>query len=276
MCDEGRFGWKYVHDPDRLAGPKVRRGAAVESVKWEDLPEILTFRFEQHVAKQGSAGVVGVLSPMMNCEEAWLLAGFLQKVAPEVTLVLGHVPVTGEDQTFPVGAKGGQVKFTIRNEKCPNRRGIERIIQASGCPTLSFDEFIEKAGAGDVSAAWVAGGYPDKQWMPKDVAKASAKIELIVVQDIYENPLVPTAAFVLPSCAFVERDGSFINAQGKVQPFHRAIRPPDGCRRDGQYLYELAGHEGLYNAPRVRELMAATMPEFGDVAEAPPVPVHQH
>ena len=84
------------------------------------------------------------------------------------------------------------------------------------------------------------------------------------------------ADVVLPACAWVERDGSFVNAAGAVQAFARAINPPDGARRDGQYLYETAGFEGLYRAAHVRELMAATLPAFADVCAAPPVAAHAH
>lgn len=279
MCDEGRFGWKYVHDPARLTAPKLRRGSHVEALKWEDLPGILAIRFGRQVERKGSAGVAAVLSPMMACEEAWLLIGFLQRIAPELTLVTGHVPVGGQDQTFPIGATAEAIKFTIRQEKCPNRRGIETIMARSGCAALSLEEFCAKAGAGEFSAAWIVGGYPDKQWVPKDLAAAAGKIELLVVQDLFENQLTGAATVLLPSCAFVERAGCFMNAQGKLQPFRAAIRPPDspvGIRRDGQYLYELAGYEGVYNAARVRELMAATMGEFAEVGDAPPRPVHQH
>ncbi len=276
MCDHGRFGWKYVHDPDRLTRATVRRGRSVERLAWETLPQLAEYRFRQHVRQHGSAGVAVVLSPMMSCEEAWLLLGFMQKVAPEVTAVVGHVPVDGQDQTFPVGATGEAVKFTIRNEKCPNRRGIETIIGASGCPTLSLKEFTENAAKGGFPAAWIVGGYADKGWVPKDLAAAAAKFDLLVVQDLFANKLTDAATIVLPSCAFVERSGCFMNQAGRIQPFERAIAPPDGCRRDGQYLYELAGYEGLYRPAPVRERMAATMPEFAEVCDAPPAPVHQH
>ncbi|MCP4247174.1 MAG: molybdopterin-dependent oxidoreductase [bacterium] len=276
MCDEGRFGWKYVHDPARLTSLQVRRGAHNEAVPWEDLTDVLTVRFTEHVARHGSAGVAAVLSPMMSCEEAWLLAQFLQRVAPEVLLVLGPVPGEGEDQVFPVGATGKDVKFTIRSEKCPNRRGAEAVIAGSGCPTLTLDDFVARAGKGEITAAWIVGGYPDKQWVPKALASAVGKIELVVAQDLWPTKLTDAAAVTLPACTFAERSGSFMNAQGRVQPFKAAIRPPDGCRRDGQYLYELAGHTGVYNAARVRELMAATLTEFAEVAEAPAIPVHQH
>jgi predicted molibdopterin-dependent oxidoreductase YjgC len=150
------------------------------------------------------------------------------------------------------------------------------IIAASGCPTASFDEFVEQSGKGQVTAAWVTGGYPDPDWAPKELVKAAEQVELLVVQDIFESKLAAAAKILLPSCAFAERAGCFTNVQGRIQPFHPAVRPPDGCRRDGQYLYELAGYSGVYNAARVRELMAATMPQFAEISEAPPLPVHQH
>ena len=87
---------------------------------------------------------------------------------------------------------------------------------------------------------------------------------------------MPGAAVVLPSCAWVERDGSFVNSVGLVQPFERVIKPPEGARRDGQYLYEIAGYEGLYSGGRVRELMAERISAFAEVCEAPPRPVHAH
>ena len=97
-----------------------------------------------------------------------------------------------------------------------------------------------------------------------------------MVQDLFENDLMAGAAIVLPACAWVEREGSFVNAAGLLQPFDRAIDPPDGARRDGQYLYEIAGFAGLYSGERVRELMAAAMPAFAEAYVPPGMPVHAH
>ncbi|MGB2984881.1 MAG: 2Fe-2S iron-sulfur cluster-binding protein [Phycisphaerae bacterium] len=288
MCDEGRFGFKYVHDKKRIASPVVRRGLEEVTPNWEDIPGIVRFRFEEHVREKGADKVVAVLSPFMACEEAWLLIKFIRTVAPEAALSMGPIPIEGEDQHFPVGATGeavasrglkpartGEAKFTILKEKCPNRRGIEMLFEAAGGTTLAFDEFVERSGKGEFTAAWIAGGYP-KPWVDKDVGKLAAKFELLVVQDIFENDLTRGAAIVLPVCAWVEREGSFVNAAGLVQPFERAIDPPDGARRDGQYLYEIAGYKGLFTAERVRELISETVAALAEVYEAPAKPVHAH
>ncbi len=275
MCDEGRFGFKYVHDTKRIAAPVVRRGLEATMPGWDEIPRIARYRFEEHVRQHGADKVVVVLSPFMACEEAWLLIRFIREIAPDAILTAGPVPTDGEDQHFPVGATGDAVKFTILKEKCPNRRGIEMLLEAAGGETLSFETFVEKAQAGAFGAAWIVGGSP-QPWVDKDIGKLAGKFDLLVVQDTFENALTAGATVVLPACAWSEREGSFVNAAGLVQPFDRAIDPPEGAKRDGQYLYEMAGFEGAYNGGRVRELMAATMPAFAELCEAPPRPAHAH
>ena len=275
MCDEGRFGFKYVEDENRITRPIVRRGLDETTPAWEDLPNILRFRFVEHVREHGSEKVVGMLSPFMACEEAWLLVQFLRDVAPDCALAIGPVPSRGENQSFPVGAEGDAVRFTIRSEKCPNRRGIEMVLDAAGGTTLGHEEFVERCGKGEFTGAWIVGGYPEA-WVEKDFAKAIKKLDWLVAHDLFPSDLTKSAAVVLPARAWVERDGCFVNATGLVQPFSRAISPPDGGWYDGQVLFAVAGYEGLYSGERVRELMAATMPIFADVCEAPRQPAHAH
>jgi len=275
MCDEGRFGFKYIHDKKRITKPIIRRGMELETPDWSDVPDIVRFRFEEQVKKDGSAKVAAVLSPFLSCEEAWLLCKFVRNVAPTSTLAMGLVPYTGDDQKFPLGSNNGTTKFTILKEKCPNRRGIETILKAFGGAALTFDEFCKKALAGEFTAAWITGGYPEP-WIQKDTAKIAEKLELLVFQDIFENDLCHGAAMILPSCSWAEREGSFVNAAGTLQPFERAIAPPDGAKQDGQYLYDIAGYSGLYRAAKVRELMAAEVPAMKELYVPPELPAHAH
>ncbi|MHC5109651.1 MAG: NADH-quinone oxidoreductase subunit G [Planctomycetota bacterium] len=275
MCDEGRFGFKYVHDKRRIAAPMVRRGLDKTYPEWSEVPTIVRYRFEEHMAGNDNAGVAALLSPFMSCEEAWLLVGFIRNVSNDATLAIGPVPMEGDDQAFPAGAEGDAVKFTILREKCPNRRGVEMVLEAAGGNVIDYEALVKQSAAGDFSAAWIAGGYPSS-WVEKDLAKAAAKFDLLVVQDMFANEVTDAAEILLPACAWVERDGSFANAAGHLQPFARAIDPPEGAMRDGQYLFQVAGHEGLYNGRRVRELMAATIPAFMEIAEAPARPAHAH
>jgi NADH-quinone oxidoreductase subunit G len=276
MCDEGRFGYRYVHDDRRIVHPRLRRGAGrPQLLRWEEVPAVVRVRLEEVVRDAGAGKVAAVLSPFMSCEEAWLLVKFLRGLAPDAALVAGPVPLEGEDQHFPVGASGEDVKFTIRRERCPNRRGVELILKRAGGPTLDLPEFVEKAAGGAFAAAWIVGGYP-LPWVTKDLGAVAAKISLTVAQDMFENAFTEKATLVLPACSFAEREGSFVNQEGLVQPFGRALDPPEGAKRDGQYLFEIAGHAGLFGGRRVREMMAEEMEAFRALHEPPPPPRYFH
>jgi len=272
LSDEARFGWKYILRDDRLNEPRLRRGGVWEPIRWDELPEVLRYRFGRIATSDHGAGTAAVLSPMMSCEEAWLLARFVRGLAPQATLVRGYVPVRGTDKTFGTG-------FVIRAEKCPNRRGIERIIAHSGGNTLEFDEFIAAAGEGRFKAVYLVGGYPE-EWIAKEHHKALAGVELLVVHDLFGSLLDELATVRIPAASFAEREGCFMNCDGLVQPFEQAIEPLEGVRSDGQFFYELVGGlpgaDGLFRAAAVRAAMAAELPEFAEPYVPPDLPPHAH
>ena len=275
MCDEGRFGWKYAFSENRITQAAARRGGDWETLEWSEVPEVVNFRLTQCVQEHGAEKIGALLSPMMSCEEAWLLATHIRKIAPESTLAMGPVPIVGEDECFPVGCSPEEARFSISKEKCPNRRGIEMILDALGGSVLSFEAFVQSVADGKINGAWIAGGYPEP-WVEKDLATAAAKLDVLVLQDLMCTDLLAQADVVLPFCAWTEREGCFVNRDGLVQPFKKARSAPEGAQRDGQYLFEIAGHRGLYSGARVREMMADSVPAVAEVYVPPRVPKYQH
>jgi NADH-quinone oxidoreductase subunit G len=275
MCDEGRFGWKYVHDPRRLTRLLVRRGAETDRPDWSALPDIVKLRLESAVQKDGPGAVGVMLSPFMSCEEAWLLASLVRCFAPQAVLTLGPIPTEGEDDAFPKDGNGSPKKFIIRAEKCPNRRGVEMVLSALGGAVVPLAVWCKLAAEGKFSLAWIVGGAP-KPWLTDEIKKSLPKIQTILAQDLFPGELTDAAAVVIPACTWAERSGCFVNESGKVQPFEAAIPPPEGCQRDGQYLYAVFGGEGLYQATKVREQMAKLIPSMAALHVPPPVPEHAH
>ena len=268
ISDEARFDWKYITSALRLNEPKARFDGALTPATWEDLPGLLRDRFASAAADDQGQHVAAVLSPMMSCEEAWLLAEFVREVAPQATLVSGYVPIGGVDQAFPKG-------YIIKAEKCPNRRGVERVIEHFGGKTMGYDQFIDAAAGGGFAAAYVVGGYP-KEWIAPDRARSLGQIEFLVVHDLFPSPLDDCAAVQIPSASFAEREGSFMNCDGLLQPFERAIPPLEGVKGDGQFFHELAGHEGVFRAASVREIAVGDCAWLGDLHIAPEEPKYAH
>ncbi len=68
-----------------------------------------------------------LISPMLPCEEAYLLAKLARQLDPQAILGLGPVPTQGQDKTFPKGAAATDKNaFTMYAEKAPNARGVRR------------------------------------------------------------------------------------------------------------------------------------------------------
>jgi NADH-quinone oxidoreductase subunit G len=269
MCDEGRFDYPYISAKDRIFQPVARRGGA-EEVGYDRVLPALRRELQEAVAKDGGA-VAAVLSPFLTCEEAYLLAKLVKGLSPQARLALGPVPVRGEDDTYPKDRRGRPVqpvKFTIRAEKCPNRRGVEEVLKHYQGEVIGFEQVLQAAGNGELRALYLTAGYSPVAgpWINAEQVEALKRVPLLVVQDIFPSPASAAARFVLPAVSFTEKSGTFVNHAGLAQAIHWAIRPAEGCRTDGQTLLDLLQRPGLVHAPTLRQELAAEVPYFAPLA----------
>jgi NADH-quinone oxidoreductase subunit G len=248
MCDEGRYGFHYIHSPERVTLPERRQGNDYAAVEWHALAGDLTAELKQ------AGRLAAVLSPHLTVEEAWLLGTFIRSLDPQALIAMGPIPTVGEDEKYPKG-------FVIRAEKCPNRRGVERVVQhfSGGVPTWA--DVLQKARDGALGGVWITAGYPGP-WIDDAEGQAFDKVGTVVVQDLFASPLWDRADWRLPGGAFVERDGSYVNATDRLQSVRWAIRPPAGVVPEGALFWRLAGRVGLYSARKVLSEVAANVAYF--------------
>ncbi len=280
ICDEGRFDYAYVNGKDRLQQPLVGQtflsaeAPAGASGRLESLPHVPTAwesaiqLLRGELNKAGSA-IAAAISPMLTVEEAYLLAKFIKGLSAEAKLYLGWIPTVGADEHFPQDRKGkpiGPVKFTIRAEKCPNRRGVEEVLKHFQGELLGFDRLL--ADAGDLKALYLTAGYPPrlKPWTDAKVVETLAKVPLLIVQDLALSPIAAAARFVMPSASFAEKDGCFVNHAGLAQQIHWAVRPGTLGRTDGQIFLYLLERRGLIQASAIRQELASEIPFFAPLA----------
>jgi len=258
MCDEGRYGFHHVHSPERLVEPRRRDGAAYANVDWSALPQELDARLKK------AGRLAAVVSPFLTVEEAFLLCKLARHYDPQAVLALGPVPTEGQDERFHSG-------FTIHAEKCPNRRGVEAVLHKFNDSPVSFDDLLKQFDAGEIKAAWVSAGYP-KPWSDEPTAERFGKLDLLVVQDMFDSPLWQRATFQLPGASFAERAGSYVNFADRLQSFDWAIRPPAGVWVEGPLYWRLLARKGMYNPRSVLSEVAAEIIYFAAAGnEIPPV-----
>ena len=273
MCDEGRFGWKYIHSDRRLNTPEHRSGGKTVSNEWDSVLASLQSAISGLAGKKSETFAVSI-SPWATVEEAYLLAKFARKLHPNARLTLGHVRVVGEDDHYPKDVHGkasSPTRFTIRAEKCPNRRGVETVLKHFQDEIIPFTTLLEQVRSGEVKSLYVLGGDPEGWVAGTDVATLD-KLSLLIVQDLVSSDASAKAHYLLPGAAWAEKEGTFVNHKGLAQAIHRGLRGPDGSRPDGRILLELLGRKELFHAESLRKEIALEIPDFealtvGDLGE---------
>ena len=74
----------------------------------------------------------------------------------------------------------------------------------------------------------------------------------VIVSDIYPTPTTAVADLVLPSAAWVEREGVFGNAERRTQQWFQVVEPPGEATEDAWQIIEVAkrmGYEDLFPWP---------------------------
>ena len=250
ISDDTRYCYKIIQHPDRLKSAyKKEHSALVAAASHEAFA--LAAKQLKSLAAQGPAALYALLSPMMACEEAYLLAQAIRALDGQALLVLGPIPTSGHDEIFR-HYQTGQQTFVIKAEKVPNAAGVRRVISMLGGPTASYDEFVNSQRP-SLRGGWIVGGYLSN-WISGDVP-AALKSGFRVVQDLLPTALSESADVVLPAAAWAEKDGCWENFAGRIQPFMAAVPPPEGVSPDAQFYLSLLGRPGLYNAAAVRREM---------------------
>jgi len=121
-------------------------------------------------------------------------------------------------------------------------------------PGLDTRGILEAAASGKLKALFLMGVDVIAQFPDQDLARrALDKVPFLVVQDIFKNETGDQADVFLPSCSYIEKDGSFTNIEGRVQRFKKAIEPRGQSKADWQILAEMLARFGKpvpYFSPR--------------------------
>ena len=266
MCDDGRLGYHYVNSSNRISKPHMKSDSGADLSSWKDILPALRAELNA-VASKNPSGIALMLSPFLTVEEGFLLATFIKSISPKSKLVLGPVPVVGEDDHYPKtrGSVAPNVKFTIRNEKCPNKKGIEQIIKHFEGDVILVSDYLSK---NTPDALFIAAGYQGEEvsWFDNTLLGLFKKVKLLISQDLFPSALTDVSKYVIPSAAFSEKEGTFVNFAGLAQELHWACVPLKQVRTDGQVYLDLLERKGLLQAANIRDEIAKSIPYFSRLA----------
>jgi predicted molibdopterin-dependent oxidoreductase YjgC len=107
-------------------------------------------------------------------------------------------------------------------------------------------------------------------WHDAAAAEKLAGVKTLIVQDCFASPLWDRADYQIPGATFAEREGSYVNANDRLQSFQWAIRAPAGVITEGQLYWQLLKKPGLYRASEVLDDIAREIAYFSAATQGVP------
>ncbi len=137
-------------------------------------------------------------------------------------------------------------------------------------PGLTVVEIMDAIHAGEINGMYIMGENPAMSDPDATHAReALAKLEHLVVQDLFLTETAKYADVVLPASAWPEKDGSVSNTNRQVQMGRVALPLPGNARLDWWIIQEIARRIGLdwtYTHPRdVFAEMKLAMPSLNGI-----------
>jgi NADH-quinone oxidoreductase subunit G len=230
MCDIGRFDYRWIEGDERLQRPLLRTEAGtLEPTDWRNAVAKIVDRV---TAAGGPSALRFFVSAHASLEELALIG----RIGGTLGVPEDGVAISWRRREKP---QPPNVKFRIPADDAPNLLGAADLgfpvrRTASADPDLSA--FV-KGILGGANALYVfdpgpEGSIGDVSWIIE--ARRSGALKHLIVQGVLLTPLAQAADIVLPGAAWVEKDGSFVNGEGRLQSAARAIDPPGESMEDWQ------------------------------------------
>jgi len=255
ICDAGRYGFKWIDDKSRLAQPLHRAGTQGTEVSWDRaLPEVVTLLGQYRPEEIGF-----LASAQMSNEDLWALKRLAH-----------HLGVKNLDFQVPPAAAGDEDDFLIRADKNPNSLGAVLCGIAPGAGGLDAAGMLRAAREKRLKLLWVFHhDLAASAWAEAEVLAALEGALTVIFQGTNANDASARAHLVLPSAAYVEREGTFTNFQGRVQRFRTAVEPLGAAWPDWMILSfvgkALGFQDPVFAAERSEQVfnaLASTVPAF--------------
>jgi NADH-quinone oxidoreductase subunit G len=254
MCDEGRFGFGWI-DEGRL---RAVRHQGAEST-WDEAMAAIVAVLAALREKGSGSRVAIVASSQQSNEELFLIREiFRGALGARVT---ASVPTP----------RGRSDEFLVKSDRTPNTLGAT-MLGLVGPPAPDAIGLIDEALEGRLDALWVFGHDLAHHVGEERLGELSRRLTLFVFSGTNEHPGLSRYHWVLPTAAYLEKDGTFVNGHGRVQRIGRAFPPPPDAREDWRVLLEVArlvGEPLAWHGPEaIFDGMARTFGAFAGLSYA--------
>ncbi len=211
MCDHGRLNtFKFVNDKDRVDGPHLRIEGNLIKVGWDEAYAEAASRLK--VFGKDEVAVIG--SAYATVEDNFIAAKFAKSV-----LGTGHLDFVRHINP----AFGDEI---LKNEDVtPNTKGAELAGVVPSKNGFDFSGIVKAIREGKIKALYIL--EDDIINENPELENVFAKLDLLMIHATNFNKTSSIADIVFPATTYAEKNGTFINFQGRAQRLRPAIATLD-------------------------------------------------
>lgn len=206
MCDNGRLNtFKHVNANDRVNGPHLRKDSELTKVGWDEayantLSELKSFAKDE---------IAVLSSSSVTVEDAYLVSKFVRSInVKNFDFVPKMIDGSGDD-------------ILIQEDKSANANGVKLMNIDSSKGGLKFDEIISQIESGKIKALVLI--EEDLISLNPVYEKALTKLDFLVTFSTNFDESTSFANVVFPASTYAEKNGTWINFQGRIQRIRPAV-----------------------------------------------------
>lgn len=206
ICDNGRLNtFKSVNSDDRIDGAMIRDDGKLKKVDWIEALSKAASGLKQY--KSSEIAFVG--SAYSTCEDNFTLLKFAKSLGVNYfDYKLHFVP-------------GDQDDILIREDKTPNSLGAKLVGIRPAENGNNLEKILRLIKEGKIKVLYVM--EDDVASFSSEWEEALAGLKLLIVHAANSNKTTSLANIIFPSSSYAEKNGTFVNFQGRVQRIRPAV-----------------------------------------------------
>jgi predicted molibdopterin-dependent oxidoreductase YjgC len=133
------------------------------------------------------------------------------------------------------------------NDSTVPQNGFKSVRSLPESAGMALDQMIDAIDAGQIKAMYIANSsHPGNYGIDQRLLAVLPKLEFLVVEDTFPSELTELASVVLPGAMYLEKDGTFTNADRTIQRVRLTMEAPGDAHSGWWLIQQLAQRLG-YN-----------------------------
>lgn len=211
MCDHGRLNtFKFVNSDDRVDGPHLRVEGMLARVGWDEAYASAASRLK--VFGKDEIAVIG--SAYATFEDNFIVAKFAKSVIGTGNLdFIRHINPSFGDDILKI------------EDVAPNSKGTELAGVQPSKNGMDFSKIVKAINDGKIKALYVL--EDDLLNDHPELENVFAKLDLLIIHATNFNKTSQLADIVFPASTYTEKNGTYINFNGRIQRLRPAVATLD-------------------------------------------------